>query len=272
MHGKKWTSRLSILLLLAGLNACGTFGHRDGAPDRVRVDVSSIANAVPKAEPLSPYGNPKSYEVLGKTYYPLKSDKGFVQRGVASWYGTKFHGQKTSSGEQYDMYAMTAAHKTLPLPSYVRVTNLDNHRQVIVKVNDRGPFHQGRIIDLSYVAAIKLGIDKTGTANVEIAAIDARDKAESTQAPLSKAGHYNSKGVFVQVGAYSDQENAQSVRHKLAQSDLVSQISPVVINARKMLYRVRMGPYYERETANQVVQNLHRMGMEQARVFFSNEY
>ena len=272
MPGNKWISQFSIVLLLASVSACGNIGYRDGAPDRIKIDVRKIPDAVPKVEPLSEYGNPSSYEVLGKTYHPLKSSKGFVQHGIASWYGTKFDGQKTSSGEKYDMYAMTAAHKTLPLPCYVRVTNLDNHKQVVVKVNDRGPFHEGRIIDLSYAAAIKLGIDKTGTANVEIVAIDPGSDSRTTTAQSGPHTLNGNKGVFVQVGAYLDQQNARNVRLKLARSDLASEIHPVVINARKMLYRVRMGPYYKREKANQVVTNLHQMGMVEARVFFSNEY
>ena len=124
------------------------------------------------SEPLSRYGNPESYVVYGKTYHTLSSSKGYKERGAASWYGTKFHGKRTSSGEPYDLYAMTAAHKTLPLPTYVEVTNLKNGRTVIVKVNDRGPFHDDRLIDLSYAAAAKLDILPYGTGEVEVRAID----------------------------------------------------------------------------------------------------
>ena len=137
------------------------------------VDISGIEDAVPRNEPVSRYGNPASYVVYGKRYYTMPSSKGHRERGIASWYGTKFHGQRTSSGETYDMYKMTAAHKTLPLPSYVEVRNLRNNRTIVVKVNDRGPFVHDRIIDLSYVAAAKLGIQEDGTGLVEIRALDA---------------------------------------------------------------------------------------------------
>jgi rare lipoprotein A len=137
-------------------------------------DPSGIPDAVPKVEPKSKYGNPESYVVFGKRYHTKSSSNGYVERGVASWYGPDFHGRKTSSGERYDMYAMTAAHKTLPLPTYARVTNVKNGRSAVVKINDRGPFHGDRIIDLSYSAARKLGVVAKGTAMVEVKAIDPR--------------------------------------------------------------------------------------------------
>lgn len=159
---------LSLLLLAGGC----TTPVRDSGPAREpRIDFSRIPDAVPVAEPRSRYGNPSSYAVNGRTYRVMASAEGFVQRGLASWYGTKFHGRRTSSGEPYDMYAMTAAHKSLPLPSYVRVTHLASGKSVVVRVNDRGPFHDGRIIDLSYAAARKLGISRHGTAEVEIRAL-----------------------------------------------------------------------------------------------------
>lgn len=140
---------------------------RDGPPGR-EMDPDRIADAVPRAEPRSRYGNPAHYEVMGKRYYVLPSAEGYREEGIASWYGTKFHGRPTSSGEPYDLYAMTAAHRSLPLPSYVKVENLNNGRSAVVRVNDRGPFHPNRIIDLSYAAAVKLGIDKTGTGLVRV--------------------------------------------------------------------------------------------------------
>ncbi len=144
---------------------------KDYGPDSI-VDVSHVKDAVPKVEPLSRGGNRSSYEVLGKTYQVLKSAKGYKERGGASWYGKKFHGYLTANGEKYDMYGMSAAHKSLPIPSYVKVTNMANDRQVIVRVNDRGPFHKGRVIDLSYAAAAKLEMLDSGTAQVEIEVID----------------------------------------------------------------------------------------------------
>jgi len=160
---------LLILALLAG--GCATGPATDAAKRRV-IDPDSVPNAVPKAEPVSRYGNPPSYEVFGKRYYTLQSSEGFVERGIASWYGEDFHGKRASSGETYDMFAMTAAHKELPLPTYARVTNLENGRSVVVKINDRGPFHANRVIDLSWVAASKLRITAKGTGLVEVRAID----------------------------------------------------------------------------------------------------
>lgn len=165
--------RLLVLTgcLLGLLSGCSSTADKDSAP-RNAPDVSGIPDAVPKVEPKSKYGNPESYVVFGKRYHTKSSSKGHVERGLASWYGKKFHGRRTSSGERYDMYAMTAAHKTLPLPTYARVTNVKNGRSAVVKINDRGPFHGRRVIDLSYSAAKKLGVVSKGTAMVEIRTID----------------------------------------------------------------------------------------------------
>jgi rare lipoprotein A len=151
------------------LGGCG------GSPKKGQVRVDQVAGAKPKAEPKARYGNMRSYVVFGKTYYPKTSSRGHTERGIASWYGPKFHGKKTSSGEIYDMHQMTAAHKTLPLPTYALVTNLENGRNLIVKINDRGPFVGDRIIDLSYAAAKHLGLDRKGTARVQVTSIDPRD-------------------------------------------------------------------------------------------------
>ncbi|MGB1702571.1 MAG: septal ring lytic transglycosylase RlpA family protein, partial [Cycloclasticus sp.] len=167
------------------LSACSsdTSIVRDSAPSIHPANIELTPDAIPRIEAKSRGGNPPSYEVFGKTYHVLPSSEGFVQRGIASWYGTKFHGNKTSNGETYDMYAMTAAHKTLPLPSYVEVRNLDTNKKIIVRVNDRGPFHDGRIIDLSYAAAAKLGTLKNGTSSVEIKVINPRAYVTPDLAP-----------------------------------------------------------------------------------------
>ena len=157
--------------------------HKDGAP-WWDVDVTRIPDATPTLH-SGPYkANP--YTVLGKTYFPLQESRTYVASGTASWYGTKFHGQNTANGEVYDLYGMSAAHKTLPLPSYVRVTNLDNNKTVILRVNDRGPFYSDRIIDLSYAAAKKLGYAETGTARVKVEGIDPQQwwAAKGRPAPL----------------------------------------------------------------------------------------
>ena len=187
---------LTVCLLLQACGGSGTstgsssgssngkYGYGDGPPPR-DIDVSNLPNAVPKVEPIRKAGNKSPYTVFGKTYRVLPSSLGYRERGIASWYGNKFHGRKTSNGEIYSMYEMTAAHKSLPIPSYVKVTNLDNGRTVIVRVNDRGPFHGDRIIDLSYAAAKKLDYSNKGTANVEVVAIDPRaHQANSRQSDL----------------------------------------------------------------------------------------
>ena len=171
-------SLVAVAVLVTG---CAGVGPRDGGPDRP-MDFSDIPDAVPKDEPRTRAGNPSSYVVNGRRYRLLDSPEGYAEKGIASWYGTKFHGRKTSLGERYDMYAMTAAHKTLPIPSYVRVRNLRNDREVVVRVNDRGPFHDNRIIDLSYAAASKLGIAQTGTGLVEVETVTPESERRRRQA------------------------------------------------------------------------------------------
>jgi len=190
----------ALLLPALLLSGCGSlpnqngFSHwGDGAPSKP-VDLSKIPDAEPRIAPYSRYGNPDSYIVNGRRYKVLSNSAHFEQQGIASWYGTKFHGHKTSSGERYDMFAMTAAHKTLPLPTWLEVTNRNNGKRVIVKINDRGPFISERILDLSYAAAAKLGITDTGTAPVTIRAINpaaylARKKQTATQAISTAATH-----------------------------------------------------------------------------------
>jgi len=162
---------LATAVVIAGCGSAprrsGAFYQDDGPPDRVPADIARIADAVPKVEPFHPYAN-RPYSALGRTYTPITDDRPFRQRGLASWYGKQFHGNRTSSGEKYDMLAMTAAHPTLPIPSYVRVTHLKNGASVVLRVNDRGPFKHDRVIDLSYAAAVKLGIAAAGTGEVEV--------------------------------------------------------------------------------------------------------
>jgi len=181
-----WT----CLLLFCGtvfLNGCSNqhkFLPGDGFPKKFP-DIHKINNPEPKVEPISRYGNPPVYAIGKKSYKVMSSSRGYRKRGYASWYGTKFHGRRTSSGEPYDMFAMTAAHPTLPLPTYAKVTNLENGRSIIVKFNDRGPFHANRLIDLSYTAAAKLGILGRGTGYVEVVSIDPRDHPEFRSKPKS---------------------------------------------------------------------------------------
>lgn len=165
---------LFMALLMIGLVGCSSnkpVDIKDSGPAQP-MDVSHIPDAVPRYEPRTRAGNKSPYTVLGKTYTLINDSRGFKEKGIASWYGNKFHGRRTSNGEIYSMYGMTAAHKTLPIPSYVRVTNLNNGRQIVVRVNDRGPFHSGRIIDLTYAGASKLGFIRQGTAPVMIETIE----------------------------------------------------------------------------------------------------
>jgi len=200
----------------------------------------------PVNAPLSRYGNPDAYRVDGHTYEVMTSSSGYRTRGLASWYGTKFHSRRTSSGEDYDMYALTAAHKTLPLPTYVRVKNLSNGRVAIVKVNDRGPFHRGRVIDLSYAAAAKLGLFPKGTAPVEIEALTSTAK-----------GHPNAAHYYLQAGAFASSQLAQSLHQKL--SKLTP--SPVFIEKYQGRYLVRVGPFAEKSMVKQLQTALTKNGV-----------
>ena len=230
--GKLFKFHLLFALLL--LTSCAMFKKQDGPPT-YRVDASRIHNAVPKKEPLSKYGNMRSYCVFGKCYNTLKSSVSYDRIGMASWYGTKFHNRHTSSGEPYNMLAMTAAHKTLPLPTYVEVTNLRNHRSVIVKVNDRGPFESNRLIDLSYVAAIKLGMIGHGTARVRVKAIN----------PITN------HRIFLEVGTFHNKGYAVKLKEKI-QSHFHIPVSIARFSPKS--YLLRLGPI----TSVSVAHSLHR--------------
>ncbi len=252
-----------VVLGLSQVTACGHVssilksGKRDSAPN-VKIDVSRIPDAVPKNEPRSQYGNPSSYVVFGKHYHVMKSSKGFIERGVASWYGTKFHGKRTSSGETYDMFAMTAAHKRLPLPTYVRVTNLQNGRHVIVRVNDRGPFHENRIIDLSYTAALKLDIVKRGTALVEVRALEAgQPTSVKSDFGVETSTAAGVDSFYIQIGAFSWRANAEKLKRKLELpfGQRIIKISPVTIMG-DTLYRVKIGPLSDIALADSIIAKL----------------
>lgn len=209
-------------------------GQRDHAPTG-RPDLERIPEPVARVEPLSRYGNRPTYTVLGKTYRVLTDARGYRERGIASWYGAKFHGRATSSMEPYDMCAFSAAHKTLPLPSYARVRNLSNGRSVVVRINDRGPFHEGRVIDLSYVAALKLGVYETGTAPVEVEAI-----VPGAPAPLPAGPE--AATVYLQLGAFAQRDNALRLQEDLRASGESTRLVETVDNGIH-LYRVHAGPF-----------------------------
>ncbi|GMR08385.1 MAG: septal ring lytic transglycosylase RlpA family protein [Gammaproteobacteria bacterium] len=278
-------------MILPWLASCGTtsiFDTQDAAPSSPDVaDLNNVRQPIPRVEPRSRYGNPASYTVNGRTYRTLSSSDGYAERGIASWYGTKFHGRRTSSGEVYDIYKFTAAHRTLPLPSYVRVTNLRNGRSIIVKVNDRGPFYQNRIIDLSYVAAHRLGILGKGTGLVEIRAINAAVPAPVSRpaaalptspppaspiaTPVATAQATAPVAVgpilmYVQVGAFTNLGNAQRLQKRL-QSVNIDQVSLSPTNTRQTrLYRVRIGPIPDVEKADELTTILQAMGIGQPQI------
>lgn len=250
------TFGVAMLGAALALTSCSTqIAHQDGPP-KFYVDEKKVPNATPKPEPLAKHGNMPSYTVFGRRYYTLKSSKHYEQEGIASWYGTQFHEHLTSSGEPYNMLGMTAAHKTLPLPTYVEVTNLKNQRKIIVKVNDRGPFAPGRIIDLSYVAAKKLGMLGHGTTHVRVKAIDPTTFGETIQlaahAPISAA-----KALYLQVGAFHDRARAENLR-----SRLVALLGKPIHIAAGKLYRVQMGPFKTAAEANTFSSRLKSLGIQ----------
>ena len=229
---------VSLAALLAG---CATTRHGEARPGPglplLPSDWRSIPNPVPRYLPPAPRGNPPFYDVDGRRYYVLASANGYHAVGVASWYGPAFDGQYTADGDRYNMYAMTAANKVLPLPTFVRVTDLGNGRSVIVKVNDRGPFVAHRLIDLSYLAAAKLGMLATGTALVEVRAI-----TPGSPDVLTSAAEHPTPMLYVQVGAFAVSANAERVLARLQAAGMSSAfiLSPAVTGGR--LYRVRVGP------------------------------
>jgi rare lipoprotein A len=238
----------------------------EDGPPRESVDVASVPDAVPRVEPRSRYGNPASYTVNGKRYYTLSSSNGYRERGIASWYGTKFHGRRTSSGEPYDMYAMTAAHKTLPLPTYARVTNLQNGRSIVLRVNDRGPFHHNRIIDLSYTAAWKLGILGKGTGYVEVTALDPRAPQPLSVASKQPGPAAGPVQLYLQTGSFSVRANAEQMRWRMQRvSGSPVNIEPVQIGGR-VTYRVRVGPIPNVTRADRLAQQISDLGLETPRI------
>ncbi|RMG38556.1 MAG: septal ring lytic transglycosylase RlpA family protein [Gammaproteobacteria bacterium] len=254
---------IPLFLLLAG---CGGL-DKDGAP-RGYPDLSHTPDAIPRAEPYRRI-NMRSYRVNGRTYHPLRTARGYVERGIASWYGTKFHGRNTASGEPYDMYAMTAAHRTLPLPSYVRVTNLENGRSTIVRVNDRGPFHPNRVIDLSYAAASKLGMLGKGTALVEVRAIDPSHPASGSHGKRQRtdARPPHAPRIYIQVGAFGNADNARRLATRLQQAlQRPVRIERASRPGGTIVHRVRVGPLASVEIADRVTDTLHDLQIEDTRI------
>lgn len=268
MHRR--AARLAVLLIAASLAACGGRDSRlDGAPGSAHIP-DLPGDAIPKPEPRSRYGNGPRYEVFGKHYSVMKSSAGYQERGVASWYGTKFHGNLTSNQEIYDMYKMTAAHKTLPLPTYVRVRNLHNNKTIIVRINDRGPFANNRIIDLSYAAALKLDMVRYGTSMVEVTAISFDTPADDQpmrnvmgsppETPASEPILANNQ-IYVQIGAFGESANAKRRLGLLASAGIAGGF---IYNDRSVsptLYRVRIGPIENVVQYDALVEELELLGI-----------
>ena len=261
---RRLSLKIALLAIMAYsitlLSSCSTPSQQinDSAPKK-NVDISRIANATPKNEPKSRYGNPTSYIVLGKRYYVLPSSDHYSKKGIASWYGTKFHGRLTSTREPYDMYAMTAASPELPIPCYAQVTNLNNGKSIIVKVNDRGPFAPNRIIDLSYVAAKKLDMIKNGTALVRVDTITSPPPLFASAPPAQKPSSAP-PSLYLQVGAFHDYSNALSLKKKL------SKITPQSVRIEKntstqaSLYLVQIGPISNVQESDQLHIQLSQQG------------
>ena len=243
--------------------AKGAYYKDDGPGANAPANLSAIPDAVPRAEPLNRFAN-RPYQALGRDYVPMTQTAPFRQSGIGSWYGRRYHGAKTSSGEVYDMYAMTAAHPTLPIPSYVRVTNPANGRSVVVRVNDRGPFLADRIIDLSYVAAWKLGYVDAGSARVDVesvlpgqpapAATAAPAPAPAPAVPAATVAS-EAKGVYLQLGAFSSQEGADNFRVRVYR-DLAWLSDPIQIVPAGAFYRLHLGPYRSQDEARPVADRI----------------
>lgn len=295
---------LALSAAIATLAACSTTPRSVPLPKGV--DINAIPEPVPRAEPLSRYGNPESYEQSGVRYWVMPNARGFVETGQASWYGQAFDGKRTSSGETYNMYDMTAAHKALPLPTYVRVKALRTGKTVIVRVNDRGPFVKGRVIDLSYAAAAKLGIAEQGTAAVEVRALDPADYQNTTRAatttaysapvvttpqvvvPVTPAAPVTAMPaqqpeivsvlkepepapppetqIYIQVGAYAQENSANSVRVDLLNAQDRDVHVSPISSVMGELHRVRIGPFVSKDEAERLFPLLHKQGYYQSRI------
>ncbi|HKD54933.1 MAG TPA: septal ring lytic transglycosylase RlpA family protein [Steroidobacteraceae bacterium] len=271
-HRRRPRRIASAALAALALGGCSVVAHRaprpppppaapPSAPAAPPTSVDAIQDAVPRAEPRSAHGNPPFYDVLGQRYYVLAAADGYVERGVASWYGPTFHGGNTSSGEPYDMYAMTAAHKTLPLPCYARVTNLRNGRSIVVRINDRGPFVANRLIDLSYTAAAKLDMIRDGTTLVEVKAL-----TPGVPDNLTRSAAAPPPALYVQAGAFADAQNAERLLARLQAAGLSSAFIASPLDGRSHLYRVRLGPIGSVAEFDQFTARLAALGIPDARL------
>lgn len=264
-----------LVFIYVVLASCGGSSVRDSAPSGSISIPDLPGDAVPRQEPRSRYGNGPVYEVFGKSYTVMPSSAGYKERGVASWYGKKFHGRLTSNRETYNMYAMTAAHKTLPLPTFVRVRNLRNNKTIVVRVNDRGPFVHNRIIDLSYAAALKLDMVRDGTSLVEVTAISF-DKPPGDRPvrvvtpaeppapkpdPAPEPVRRGDNEIFVQVGAFGDRSNAERRQLVLMGGGILDAFIFADEAANPPMYRVRIGPISGVDDYDVLVGKLEALGI-----------
>jgi rare lipoprotein A len=262
--------------------ACASAPRRTApAPPPPGPGVATAPDAVPRAEPRSSHGNPPYYEVNGRRYQVLASAEDYTERGVASWYGPDFHGHNTSSGEPYDMYAMTAAHRTLPIPCYARVTNLANGRSVVVRINDRGPFVANRIVDLSYTAALRLDIVRTGTAFVELRTVQPAEMPTTTAVPPAPPAPATLAtatppapaatppplvALFIQVGAFAEAGNARRLSERLRATGITQVFTVNTTATGRLLHRVRIGPITRVEDFDRLAARLASLGYPEARL------
>jgi rare lipoprotein A len=248
--------------MLGLLGGCGqlVLEEADSVPDRP-ISASQVAEAIPVADPILAAGNTSPYVVHNREYEVMHSARGYRERGRASWYGLKFHGRTTANGEIYDAYLATAAHRSLPIPSYVRVTNLENDRSMVVRVNDRGPFHPDRIIDLSYGAAVKLGFADQGTAAVEVVALTVEGVEDRRHDPGATADYR-----YVQVGSFGDENAAHSLSRQLhRQLQAPVAVAQLQLGSRTW-HRVRVGPIEDQRRLMDLQEQLERLGYENARM------
>ena len=247
-----------LIALVFVLSGCGSTSWKESSQKKVVATTEEI--------PRSKSGNPPFYEVYGVRYTVMNSSIGYKERGVASWYGKKFHGRSTSSGERYDMYAMSAAHKSLPLPTIARVTNLSNGKSVIVRVNDRGPFVKNRLIDMSYAAAIELDMTGAGTALVEVEALTQAKEANSSQKIAVMAANDPDSRMYLQVGAFGEPDNAHNLAERLNKNGISNVAVHKSDNEYPMLYRVRIGPFNSVSEYDRVVRQVKNLQISESRL------
>jgi rare lipoprotein A len=266
----KHLPRIIIFIMVCALSACSTtsrYSMKHDVGPKGSFDASDVPDAVPVWEPFSRQGNGSPYTVRGVTYHLADIRNGFEETGIASWYGLKFHGELTSNGERYNMYAMSAAHKHLPLPSYVRVTNLENGKTVIVRVNDRGPFHKGRVIDLSYAAATKLGYADKGTARVKVELIKLPMPGNAL-AQHAAADNFEDKiAHFIQVAAFSSRASAEAVSREIAAKAGTDKVFIASYENKSVsVHRVRLGPFADEHSAQRALRQLRLNGYQSAQI------